>query len=35
VGIFDLLGLQPFDEEGEMVGDLLPVEDAVDHMAAE
>ena len=35
VGVLDLLGLEPLDEEGEVVRDLLAVEDAVDHVAAE
>jgi hypothetical protein len=35
VGVVDLLGLEPLDEEGEVIGDLLPDEDAVDHVAAE
>jgi hypothetical protein len=35
VGVVDLLGLEPLDEEGEVIGDFLPVEDAVDHVAAE
>ena len=35
MGIFDLLGLEPLDEEGEVIGYLLAVEDAVDHVAAE
>jgi hypothetical protein len=35
VRVVDLLGLEPLDEEGEVVGHLLAVEDAVDHVAAE
>jgi hypothetical protein len=35
VRVLDLLGLQPLDEEGEVVGDLLPEEDTVDHVTAE
>lgn len=33
--ISDLSGLLPLDEKGEVVSHLLPVEDTVDHMAAE
>lgn len=35
MGVLDLLGLEPFDEEGKVVGDFLAVEDPVDHVAAE
>lgn len=33
--VSDLSGLLPLDEKGEVVSDLLPVEDTVDHMTAE
>ena len=35
VRVFDVLVLEPFDEEREVVRDFLAVEDPVDHMAAE
>lgn len=35
MGILDLLGLQPLDEERKVIWNLLPVEDTVDHVAAE
>lgn len=33
--VVDLLGLEPLDEEGKVIVNLLPVEDTVDHVAAE
>lgn len=35
MGIVDLLGLEPLDEEGEMIWYFFSIEDAVDHVAAE
>jgi hypothetical protein len=35
VRVFDLLGFDPFDEEGEVVRNLLTVEDSIHHVAAE
>lgn len=33
--VFDLLALEPLEEEGKMISNFLTVEDAVYHMAAE
>jgi hypothetical protein len=35
VRVLYLLGFEPFHKEWEMVGDFLPIEDAVNHMATE
>ena len=35
MGVVNLLGFEPLDEEGEVIWYLLSVEDAVDHVAAE
>ena len=35
MGVVNLLGFEPLDEEGEVIRYLLSVEDAVDHVAAE
>lgn len=35
MGIVDFLGLEPLDEEGEVIVDLLSVEDPVYHVTAE
>lgn len=35
VRVLDLLGLQPLDKEGEVISNLLPIEDPIDHVTAE
>ena len=35
MGVVYLLSLEPLDEEGKVIIDLLPVKNTVDHVAAE
>lgn len=35
MGVFDLLGLQPFDEKREVIRNFFSVKNSIDHMTAE